>query len=60
MRIRWTEPAAGDLTQICDYIGKHNNKNAARRVAILICERMDRLSEFPEQGRKGLRRGHAR
>jgi len=23
MRIRWTRPAAGDLTQICDYIEKH-------------------------------------
>jgi hypothetical protein len=25
MRVRWTLPAAGDLTQICDYIQKHGS-----------------------------------
>ena len=24
MRIRWTEPAAHDLTAICDFIEKHD------------------------------------
>jgi len=24
MRIRWTEPAARDLTNICDYIEEHD------------------------------------
>jgi plasmid stabilization system protein ParE len=33
MRIRWTEPAAGDLTGIRDYINKHDEQEAARRVA---------------------------
>jgi plasmid stabilization system protein ParE len=46
--------------QICDYIEKHNNKNTARRVAILVCERIGRLSEFPEQGQEGRKAGDPR
>lgn len=34
MRIRWTEPAASDLTSICDYINEHDGPEAARRVAL--------------------------
>jgi plasmid stabilization system protein ParE len=36
MRVRWTEPAAHDLTQICDYIEEHDTSSTARRVAISI------------------------
>ena len=36
MRIRWTEPAAADLTGICDYIDEHDGPERARRVAITI------------------------
>src|SRR5579859_5787146 len=36
MRIRWTEPAARDLTQICDYIEEHEGRVTARRVALTI------------------------
>jgi plasmid stabilization system protein ParE len=32
MRVRWTEPAARDLTQICDYIEEHQQHGASRRV----------------------------
>jgi plasmid stabilization system protein ParE len=57
MGIRSTEPAAHDLIQICDYIEKHSGQNTARRIAILIHERVSRLSEFPEQGREGRKAG---
>ena len=51
MRVRWTEPAARDLTQLCDYIEEHDTSSTARRVAISIYERLSALMEFPEQGR---------
>jgi toxin ParE1/3/4 len=57
MRVRWTEPAAHDLTQICDYIEEHNSSAIARRVALSICERVSALAEFPERGREGRRPG---
>jgi len=57
MRIRWTQPAAHDLTQICDYIEKHGSSATARRVALSIHERISTLAEFPERGRLGRMRG---
>ena len=30
MSIRWTEPAARDLTRICDYIQEHDNPPHSR------------------------------
>ena len=33
MRIRWTEPAARDLTAICDFTDEHDGPEAARRIA---------------------------
>ena len=57
MRIRWTEPAAHDLTQICDYIQEHGSPLRARRVALAIYRRIGTLSELPEQGRTGRRPG---
>jgi toxin ParE1/3/4 len=53
MRIRWTEPASRDLTQICDYLSKEDSPATARRIAVLIYERILRLKEFPELGRPG-------
>ena len=53
MRIRWTEPAAGDLTCICDYINKHDGQEAARRVALRIYEGIGSLTQFPRRGRLG-------
>ncbi len=57
MRVRWTEPAARDLTQICDYIEEHDTSSTARRVAISIYERLSALMEFPEKGRQGRKSG---
>jgi toxin ParE1/3/4 len=57
MRVRWTEPAASDLTHICGYIEQHDGTNTARRVAISIYERVSGLVEFPERGRPGRRSG---
>jgi len=53
MRIRWTKPAARDLTQICDYIRDHDAPAAARRVALTIYESVSSLAHFPQRGRPG-------
>lgn len=53
MRIRWTDPAVRDLTNICDYIEKHGGAATVRRVAISIHQRIETLAEFPESGRTG-------
>jgi toxin ParE1/3/4 len=53
MRIRWTLPAAGALTQICDYIEKQGSGAAARRVALSIYEGVGFIAKFPNQGRSG-------
>jgi len=53
MRIRWTEPAARDLTQICDYIEEHGSPAKARRVALTIYEGIGSLEQFPQRGRPG-------
>jgi len=57
MLVRWTDSAAGDLTQICDYIEQHNSATIARRVALSIHERIGTLATFPEAGRIGRRHG---
>jgi toxin ParE1/3/4 len=56
MRIRWTEPAARDLTGICDYIQKHGSSTTTRRIAISIYDRVGTLADFPESGRAGRKR----
>jgi len=53
MRIRWTLPAAGDLTQICDYVEKRGSPVAARRVALSIYAGIGSLGKSPMQGRTG-------
>ena len=57
MRIRWTESAARDLTQIADYLEKHGSSATARRVALSIIQRIGGLTQFPEQGRTGRKAG---
>jgi plasmid stabilization system protein ParE len=52
MRVRWTEPAARDLTEICDYIQEKGSPATARRVALSIHESVAGLAKFPEQGRR--------
>jgi plasmid stabilization system protein ParE len=53
MRVRWTDPAVRDFTQICDYISEHGSAATARRVALSIYERIGVLTKFPECGRTG-------
>ena len=55
MRIRWTDPAAGHLTQICDYIHDHDAPAAARRVALTLYQTAASLFQFPNRGRSGRR-----
>jgi len=43
MRIRWTEPAARDLTHICDYIEERDGPGTARRVALTIYKSVSSL-----------------
>ena len=57
MRIRWTESAVDDLTQICDYINEHISGAKAREVALYIHRGLDILAEFPESGRSGRKSG---
>lgn len=57
MRIRWTKPAAGDLTSICDYIGENDTPAKARRVALLIYRSISTLEKFPYRGRTGRKVG---
>ena len=53
MRIRWTDPAVRDFTQICNYIQEHGNADTARRAALSIYQGVDMLARFPESGRTG-------
>jgi len=53
MRIRWTRPAARDLSQISDYIEEHAGGGQARRISLSIYERVSSLAGFPEKGRLG-------
>ena len=57
MRIRWTEPALRDFTQICDYIRDHGSATIAGRVARSIYDQIGSLSKFPELGRTGRKPG---
>jgi toxin ParE1/3/4 len=57
MRVRWTEPAADDLTRICDYIRDHNSAATARRVALIVYRTVGSLRKFPYRGRPGRKEG---
>lgn len=57
MRIRWTESAVRDLTNICDYIEKNRGDATARRIAVFIYEGSEILGQFPECGRTGRKPG---
>jgi toxin ParE1/3/4 len=56
-RIRWTEPAARDLTHICDYTEQRDGPAAARRIALRIHGAIEQLATFPESGRIGRKPG---
>jgi addiction module RelE/StbE family toxin len=49
----WTPEAISDRLAIWDYL-EERNPHAAARVDALFSESVDRLSDFPEQGRPGI------
>jgi len=57
MRVLWTERAARDLEEICDYLEQRASSALARRVALVITDRIAELKQFPEQGRTGRKSG---
>jgi plasmid stabilization system protein ParE len=57
MRVRWTEPAARDLTNVCDYTEQHHGPEAARKLALRVYEAIGSLPQFPHLGRLGRKPG---
>ena len=57
MTVRWTRPAAADLTDICDYTRQRFGAVQARRAALLIYDAVDGLRDLPSQGRAGRKPG---
>ena len=53
MLVRWTKPAADDLTHICDYTEERLGVAQARRVAGALYEAADSLKQMPRRGRTG-------
>ncbi len=52
MRVRWTEPAAGDLTRIVERI-REENPAASQRIARMIYQSIAALGTMPNRGRIG-------
>ena len=48
-RLIWTEPAAGDLESIADYIAL-DKPDAARRYVKIVFAAVERLARFPSSG----------
>ena len=57
MIVRWTRPAADDLTHICDYTAEFFGAAQARRAAMSIYAAVDSLKEMPLRGRAGRKPG---
>jgi plasmid stabilization system protein ParE len=57
MLVRWTKPAADDLTHISDYTQERFGPAQARRAALAIYEAADSLRRLPERGRPGRKPG---
>ena len=57
MRVRWTEPAARDFTNICGYTEEHDGPEAAHRTAVRIYDGVSTLTQFPRRGRPGRKSG---
>lgn len=53
MRIRWTQPAVQDLTNICDYIEAHATAAIAHRVGLAVYRSINALQRLPNRGRPG-------
>ena len=46
MRIRWTDPAVYDFTQICDYVGEHGSAAIAAVSHCRFTSRQERSPDF--------------
>ena len=57
MFVRWTKPAANDLTQIGDYTQEHFGAAQAHRAALAIYKAADSLKNMPYRGRAGRKPG---
>ena len=57
MIVRWTKPAADDLTHICDYTEKRFVAAQAYRAAMAIYNSADTLKDMPLRGRPGRKPG---
>jgi toxin ParE1/3/4 len=57
MRIRWTDPAVQDLSDICDYLDKRATPETSLRVAKELFEIATSLNTLPHRGRPGRRAG---
>ena len=57
MLVRWTSPAADDLTIICDYTEDRFGAAQARRAAVAIYDAADFLKDMPHRGRSGRKPG---
>jgi len=53
MLVRWTQTAASDLTQICDYTQEHFGPAQAHRTAVTIYDGAESLKSLPTRGRPG-------
>jgi plasmid stabilization system protein ParE len=53
MRIRWTESAARDLTNVSDYAQEHSGPEPARKLALRIYEAIGSLEKFPASWPRG-------
>ncbi|HVN63809.1 MAG TPA: type II toxin-antitoxin system RelE/ParE family toxin [Candidatus Binataceae bacterium] len=53
MIVRWTTPAADDLTRICDYTREHFGPAQARRAALGIYQGAESIKTHPNRGRRG-------
>lgn len=56
MRLRWTNPAADDLSRIVRRI-QNDHPSAAREIAKTLYDGCGRLRDFPRLGRKGRIKG---
>ncbi len=53
MIVRWTKPAANDLTHICDYTENRFGDSQAKRAALAIHDAADRVKDSQNRGRIG-------
>jgi len=53
MLVRWTKPAADDLTHICNYTEEHLGPEQGRRTAVAMYDSAESLKVLPNRGRKG-------